>query len=135
MRRIVAIDAGKLPAASRVTMRQWIFPRALCAVTPAIFVSDAKIKSVPTAMSTGTLKRKTNAGVMSDPPPTPVSPTIKPTIKPTTGYNDSNGKESREEVGANRHQLGEQEGIDDAFRHRRCLRPEDHRQPALPREE
>ena len=69
-------------------MRQLTFPRALCAVTPAIFVSEANIRSVPTAMSTGILKRNTRIGVISDPPPTPVSPTIKPTTSPTIGYSD-----------------------------------------------
>src|SRR5215467_9663744 len=88
---MVAIDAGRLPAPSRVTIRQFTFPRALCAVTPKIFVNDANTKSVPTAISMGILKRKTNVGVIRDPPPTPVSPTTNPTTNPTRGYKDCNG--------------------------------------------
>src|SRR3989442_1463253 len=85
---MVAIDAGRLPAASLVTIFQFTLPRAPCAATPAILVSDAKTRSVPIAMPSGTLKRKTSVGVISEPPPTPVSPTISPTTRPTTGYND-----------------------------------------------
>src|SRR5262245_33755972 len=84
----VAIDAGKLPAAKRPTIRQFTLPRIPCAATPAILVNEAKIRSVPIAISNGILNRNTRVGVMSEPPPTPVSPTMSPTTRPTAGYKD-----------------------------------------------
>ena len=43
-------------------------------------------KSVPTAMCGG-IPNKSNNGVIKDPPPIPVRPTIKPTNAPEIAYN------------------------------------------------
>jgi len=58
--------------------RRW---RARLTVPP-ILVKAANSKSVPTAMWGLMPKKKMRMGVISEPPPTPVSPTIRPTAKP-----------------------------------------------------
>jgi hypothetical protein len=58
---------------------------------PPILVSAANNKSVPTAARGGIPKPKIKSGVINEPPPTPVNPTMKPTTSPATIYPSSIG--------------------------------------------
>jgi hypothetical protein len=49
---------------------------------PPILVKAANSRSVPMARWGLTPKKKISTGVISEPPPTPVSPTMRPTAKP-----------------------------------------------------
>jgi len=79
---IVTTVIGMLPAASRRTMRQsivWLNP---CTRLPAVFVTAAYSRSVPTAAAGLIPNTRMSRGVISEPPPTPVKPTRAPTRKP-----------------------------------------------------
>ncbi|EXI85511.1 MAG: hypothetical protein AW12_02268 [Candidatus Accumulibacter sp. BA-94] len=49
---------------------------------PPALVIAAYSRSVPTAVAGWTPKTSTSSGVINEPPPTPVSPTMAPTTKP-----------------------------------------------------
>ena len=78
----VSSEAGMLPAAIEPTMRQSITLERARAKEPPILVKAANSKSVPIAKCGLRPKKKISSGVMSEPPPTPVSPTTRPTEKP-----------------------------------------------------
>ena len=73
--------AGTLPRVSQPVIFQLIFPFLLCTNTPPALVKAAYSKSVPTAV-VGEMPKYNKIGVIKEPPPTPVKPTIKPTPKP-----------------------------------------------------
>lgn len=81
---MVATAAGRLPGHSRRSTCQPTLPRDWCRAPPAILVMAANHRSVPTAAAGATPNSKTRMGVISEPPPTPVSPTSGPTAKPAT---------------------------------------------------
>ncbi len=54
-----------------------------------LFVIAANQRSVPTAVVGATPKRRISAGAISEPPPTPVIPTIRPTSNPATACSRS----------------------------------------------
>ena len=60
---------------STVLLKRWV-------MVPALFVIEAKARSVPTATVGETPNSSVSSGVISEPPPTPVMPTSKPTAKP-----------------------------------------------------
>ena len=64
-------------------MVQSMFLFLLCTSTPPDLVMAAYNKSVPTAVA-GLMPNHNRIGVINEPPPTPVMPTIKPTIRPAT---------------------------------------------------
>src|SRR3990167_10115369 len=72
--------------ASRPNTFQSTVPRRPCTQPPTVLVSEAYSRSVPTAVAGDTPKNSTSSGVISDPPPTPVTPTISPTRKPDNVY-------------------------------------------------
>src|SRR4030095_5735631 len=86
---ILSRAAGRLPSASNLTIFQSTVPRRPCAQLPPILVSDAYNKSVPTAVAGATPNASTSSGVINEPPPTPVTPTMNPTRKPEHVYNQS----------------------------------------------
>ena len=77
-----AAEAGKLPAHKRRTTPQSMSPWWLWMRVAAIFVSAANQRSVPTAVMGAMPNTSNSSGVMSAPPPTPVSPTRVPVTKP-----------------------------------------------------
>ena len=78
----VSKAAGTLPKLRLNTTRQGMMRwRAKFNMPPAL-VPAANSKSVPTAKAGLTPKPKISKGVMSEPPPTPVRPTMKPTTNP-----------------------------------------------------
>src|SRR3989338_6898993 len=85
-RAIVITAAGKLPRLSKPTTFQSTVPRRPCTQPPSDLVSEAYSRSVPTAVAGETPKSSTSNGVINDPPPTPVTPTISPTRKPDNVY-------------------------------------------------
>jgi hypothetical protein len=65
-------------------MRQltvWFSP---CTSVPAVLVTEAYKRSVPTAVAGWIPKKSTKIGVINEPPPMPVCPTSRPTKKPET---------------------------------------------------
>ena len=86
---IVITAAGRLPRLSRPTTFQSTVPRRPCTQPPSVLVSEAYSRSVPTAVAGETPNNSTSNGVISDPPPTPVTPTISPTRKPDNVYMQS----------------------------------------------
>jgi hypothetical protein len=78
----LSIAIGKLPMARRFTICQLTEPRLLCTQPPTILVNAAYSRSVPTAVAGAMPNSNTNSGVIREPPPTPVAPTISPTQKP-----------------------------------------------------
>jgi hypothetical protein len=54
-------------------------------IAPPALVIAAYNRSVPTAVAGGMPNPSTSNGVISEPPPTPVSPTIIPITSPITG--------------------------------------------------
>ena len=77
---------GTLPVARRFTTVQLITLCFQYAHIPPDLVMAANNKSVPTAIAGCTEKPKIKIGVISDPPPTPVIPTIMPTKSPASVY-------------------------------------------------
>ena len=75
--------AGTLPNASRNTIPEAMLRAAPWAMLATALVTAAQARSVPTATGAGTPKTVINSGVMIEPPPTPVSPTMAPTSRPT----------------------------------------------------
>src|SRR6266536_2062271 len=73
---------GTLPAASLATMSQRTWRRRECTTTPPALVTAAYSRSVPTAVAGLTPNSSTSNGVINEPPPTPVMPTMAPTTKP-----------------------------------------------------
>src|SRR5512137_1536821 len=57
-----------------------------CIAAPNALVTEANSRSVPTASPGATPKSITRIGVISAPPPMPVSPTTKPTPAPARLY-------------------------------------------------
>ncbi len=78
----VRMAAGTLPQAMRRTIRQSTVSRLPWTTEPAILVVAANRRSVPTAVCGLTPNSSTSSGVISEPPPTPVSPTNTPTSMP-----------------------------------------------------
>ncbi|MNV76123.1 hypothetical protein D3C71_1694580 [compost metagenome] len=74
--------AGMLPAHSWPTTRQGTRRWRAMLTVPPILVNAANSRSVPMARWGFTPKKKIRIGVISEPPPTPVRPTISPTAKP-----------------------------------------------------
>jgi hypothetical protein len=54
-------------------------PRRRCTAAPIGFIMALATRSLDTAASGGTLKKRTSTGVINAPPPIPVSPTTTPT--------------------------------------------------------
>ena len=81
---IVAALAGTLPASSSAVMRHCTWPAWWCETEPAVLVIAANHRSVPIATAGLSLKTDSSSGVISEPPPTPVMPTMAPTPKPLT---------------------------------------------------
>ena len=78
-----------LPAQSKPTTRQGTMRwRARLTVPPSL-VNAANSKSVPIAKCGLTPKKNISTGVINEPPPTPVIPTISPTKKPEAVYRKS----------------------------------------------
>ena len=73
---------GRLPAASFATMSHRTWQWRACTTPPPALVTAAYSRSVPTAVAGLTPKSSTSSGVISEPPPTPVAPTIAPTANP-----------------------------------------------------
>ena len=78
----VRMAAGNEPATSQPVIGHDTLPRRACAAAPPALVIAAKSRSVPTATGADTPKPSVNNGVISEPPPTPVAPTMKPTSAP-----------------------------------------------------
>src|SRR5271168_500406 len=77
-----AADPGTLPSNSRPTIGQStrrLNPKEAVATS---FVVAENRRSVPTATDGDWPNRSINIGVIIDPPPTPVRPTIVPTTSP-----------------------------------------------------
>ena len=74
--------AGMLPRAVQPTTGQSITRARARPMEPPILVKAANSRSVPMARCGFMRKKKISKGVISEPPPTPVSPTTKPTKKP-----------------------------------------------------
>src|SRR5487761_2477937 len=83
---IVIAAAGKLPIANSPATFQSTEPLRACTQPPKDLVSAAYNKSVPTAVTGDTPNNNTSSGVISEPPPTPVTPTTSPTKKPDNVY-------------------------------------------------
>src|SRR4030095_7710387 len=77
---------GMLPAASFATMSQRTWRRRECTAPPPALVTAAYSRSVPTAVAGLTPNSSTSKGVINEPPPTPVMPTMAPTTKPESVY-------------------------------------------------
>ena len=60
-------------------------PRGTVFPHPDRLGGPRKIRSVPTATAGEMPRKKMSAGVIRDPPPTPVMPTIMPTTNPSDG--------------------------------------------------
>ena len=75
-------EPGMLPASNRAVMRQCTWPALWCEIEPAVLVTAANHRSVPIATAGFSLKTDSSSGVISEPPPTPVMPTMAPTPKP-----------------------------------------------------
>ena len=71
-----------LPSSSSRVMRHSTWPAWWCESEPAVFVTAANHRSVPMATAGFSLKTDSNSGVISEPPPTPVMPTMAPTPNP-----------------------------------------------------
>jgi hypothetical protein len=93
--QIVSSAAGMLPLASRRVMRQSTCPLRACTTVPPALVMAAYSRSVPTAVAGWMPNRSTSNGVISEPPPTPVSPTMAPTTKPDKVYIQSMARRTR----------------------------------------
>jgi len=76
--------AGTLPAASAATTGVETLRDARCTTVPAVLEIAAAARSVPTATGAGMPNPPIRIGVMTEPAPTPVSPTIRPTESPMT---------------------------------------------------
>src|SRR5262249_49295979 len=63
-----------------------------------VLVTVANHRSVPTAVSGATPKNSNSSGVISEPPPTPVIPTIKPVSAPANATKGSKVMRPRQEV-------------------------------------
>ena len=73
---------GPWPMVESVALRHGTSRWRANEMAPAPLVSAANSKSVPTAMYGWIPNPSINSGVMSEPPPTPVKPTMKPTTAP-----------------------------------------------------
>ena len=82
MSTTTAMATGILPNHSRRTTCQSTFPPRWWIATAANFVSGANHRSVATAVAGEMPKNRIRIGVMSAPPPTPVSPTTHPVTAP-----------------------------------------------------
>ena len=80
----VSAAAGRLPSARRRTTCQSTVPALWWTAVPKLLVMDAYSRSVPTAVVGATPNSITRMGVISAPPPTPVTPTMAPTSRPAT---------------------------------------------------
>ena len=78
----MTMEAGILPIASHSTIGQTTFDFLKCTTPPKNLEIAAYSKSVPTAICGSTFSSKIKIGVISDPPPTPVTPTQNPTKIP-----------------------------------------------------
>ncbi len=74
--------AGILPSHRRRSTCQSTLPLCWWIEPPTILVTAANHKSVPTADAGATPNSSTRMGVINEPPPTPVRPTMMPTPKP-----------------------------------------------------
>ncbi len=79
---MVASAAGMLPASISPVMRWSTWPWRWCAQAPPLLVTAANHRSVPMATAGFSLNTLINKGVISEPPPTPVMPTMAPMPKP-----------------------------------------------------
>ncbi|MNE19631.1 hypothetical protein D3C80_1127190 [compost metagenome] len=77
----VAAAAGTLPRVSQPVIFQSMFLFLLWTQTPLALVMAAYSRSVPTAVA-GLMPNHSRMGVISEPPPTPVMPTMNPTTSP-----------------------------------------------------
>ena len=77
-----AIATGMLPIHSRRTTCQSTLPPRWWMATAANLVSGANHRSVATAVAGAMPKNRMRMGVISAPPPTPVSPTTHPVTAP-----------------------------------------------------
>ena len=75
---------GMLPTHSQPTSRQLTVPRRACTQPPNGFITALAARSLETAATGGTPKKRTRMGVISAPPPIPVSPTMMPTPSPAS---------------------------------------------------
>ena len=80
-----------LPRHSQRTSAQFTVPRRAWTQPPNGFITALAARSLDTAASGGTPKASTSSGVMSAPPPMPVSPTMPPTPKPASASSRSTG--------------------------------------------
>jgi len=81
-KKLVPTGLGTLPTHSQRTSAQFTEPFRACTKPPNGFITALAARSLETAASGGTPKASTRIGVISAPPPMPVSPTIVPTPKP-----------------------------------------------------
>ncbi|MCY1458157.1 hypothetical protein D9M71_755150 [compost metagenome] len=79
----VNATAGTLPRVSQPVIAQSMLLFFLWTRTPLDLVMAAYSRSVPTAVA-GLMPNHSRMGVINDPPPTPVMPTMKPTTSPAT---------------------------------------------------
>ena len=66
------------------TSDQFVVPRRACTLPPMGFITSEFTRSLATATLGSTLNSSTSAGVISAPPPMPVSPTAKPPTNPAS---------------------------------------------------
>ena len=90
--------AGTEPITSHLTSDRFTVPRRRCTTAPMGFMNSETIRSLLTAAMGGTLKKRISTGVISAPPPMPVSPTTKPTMMPATTSPTSSVKRPRSTV-------------------------------------
>src|SRR5258708_2614572 len=78
-----AIDRNHYPQSIGTPVRNRRNPQLNpCTRLPTVLVAPANRRSVPTAVAGETPNNRTRIGVISEPPPTPVTPTSAPTMKP-----------------------------------------------------
>jgi hypothetical protein len=86
-----AIEPGTLPNASHVAVPRSTVPLRKCCQPPTVFVSAPYAMSVPIATTGCVPITISSSGVISEPPPIPVSPTSTPTPRPNTMTSGSMG--------------------------------------------
>jgi len=83
-RNSVAAAAGRLPVASKPVTRHATVRCNPFTRVPTDLVAAANNRSVPTAVTGWMPNSRISNGVISEPPPTPVTPTRNPTQRPST---------------------------------------------------
>ena len=74
--------AGTEPSISQRKSSLRTVPRRMCTLAPTGFITSDTTRSLDTAASGSMWNRSTSIGVISAPPPMPVSPTTKPPTNP-----------------------------------------------------